>query len=231
MMWALCGSLFAHAEGDSFEGTVSTDIVSQYIWRGTDCGDAAIQPTLGLAWKGLSLSAWGSVGLTNANDVKELDFDLSYTTGGFSVGVIDYWFSEGGDAAGRYFKYSSHATNHVFEGKVGYDFGPVSLSWFTNFAGNDGLNKNGKRAYSSYFEVSAPFKFVKCDWNATVGAVPYATDLYGTNGFAVTNVSLRATKEFNIKNKLSIPVFTELTANPRHEKMYLIFGFAIKPNL
>ena len=31
------------------EGTLGADLVSQYIWRGTDCGSAAIQPTLGIA--------------------------------------------------------------------------------------------------------------------------------------------------------------------------------------
>lgn len=48
------------------EGTLGADIVSQYIWRGTNCGSAAIQPTLGIAWKGLSLTAWGNVGITSA---------------------------------------------------------------------------------------------------------------------------------------------------------------------
>ena len=45
---------------DEIETTISGDIVSSYIWRGQDLGSAAIQPTLGIAYKGLSLSAWGS---------------------------------------------------------------------------------------------------------------------------------------------------------------------------
>lgn len=227
---AFCGSLEMKAESE-FEGTVEADVVSQYIWRGQNLGDAAIQPTLGVDWKGLSLSAWGNVGITNFNDTKEMDLDLGYSKGGFSVGVTDYWFNEGAEPAGRYFKYKNDATNHVFEGRVGYDFGPVSLTWFTNFAGNDGVNKNGKRAYSSYFEISAPFKFVKCDWEATLGAVPYATSFYDANGFCITNISLKATKELSIGDKIDLPIFAGLTANPRAEKMYLTFGFAIKPKL
>ena len=43
--------------------TVAADVVSSYIWRGQDCGSAAIQPTLGIGYKGLSLTAWGSTGL------------------------------------------------------------------------------------------------------------------------------------------------------------------------
>ncbi len=225
----LCTNLYAVAESD-FEGTVETEVVSQYIWRGQDLGSGALQPTLGVSWKGLSLSAWGSVGFIDKDDTKELDFTLSYENSGFNVGVTDYWFTDGPAPSGKYFKYSPHSTNHVFEGNVGYSFDFLSIQWYTNFAGNDGMNKHGKRAYSSYFELSAPFKFVKCDWTATVGAVPYATDFYGTNGFAITNVGLKASKDFNIKDKLSIPIFAGLTANPRTEKLYFTFGFAIKPN-
>ena len=45
---------------DKVEATVSADVVNQYIWRGTKCGEASVQPTLGVAYKGLSLTAWGS---------------------------------------------------------------------------------------------------------------------------------------------------------------------------
>ena len=74
---------------DQVETTVETDVVSQYVWRGMDLGHASIQPTLGVAYKGLSLSAWGNVGLTDANDVREIDLTLSYTTGGFNIGITD----------------------------------------------------------------------------------------------------------------------------------------------
>ena len=37
---------------DKVEGTISTDVVNQYIWRGQDLGDVSIQPTLGIAYKG-----------------------------------------------------------------------------------------------------------------------------------------------------------------------------------
>ena len=45
---------------DNVEANVSADVVNQYIWRGTQCGEASIQPTLGVSYKGLSLTAWGS---------------------------------------------------------------------------------------------------------------------------------------------------------------------------
>ena len=42
------------------ETTVAADVVSQYIWRGQDLGNVSLQPTLGVEYKGLSLSAWMS---------------------------------------------------------------------------------------------------------------------------------------------------------------------------
>ena len=72
------------------EASLGVDLVNQYIWRGQDLGNVSLQPTLGASWKGLSLSAWGSVGITRAEDTKELDLTLSYSTKGFTFGVTDY---------------------------------------------------------------------------------------------------------------------------------------------
>ena len=194
------------------ETTISGDIVSSYIWRGQDLGNVSLQPTLGIGYKGLSLTAWGSVGLTNSDDTKEFDLTLAYTTGGM---------------------YNAHSTNHVFEANIGYDFGFASLQWYTNFAGNDGVNKSGKRAYSSYVEASVPFKLATVDWTATVGVIPYATTFYNewTSGFSVTNLALKATKDIKITDSFSIPIFGQVVANPRTQKAYLVLGFTLQPSL
>ena len=215
------------------ETTISGDVVSNYIWRGQDLGNVSLQPTLGVEYKGLSLTAWGSVGLTDASDTKEFDLTLAYSIGGLNIGVTDYWFNQadGGDPDGRYFKYGSHATNHVFEANIGYDFGLASVQWFTNFAGNDGTNKDGKRAYSSYVEATVPFKLATVDWTAAVGAVPFATTSYNgwTSGFSVTNVALKATKDIKVTDTFSVPVFGQVVANPRTQNAYLVLGFTLQP--
>ena len=215
---SVINSTIAGAQGKA-EANLGIDLVNQYIWRGQDLGDVSLQPTLGVDWKGLSLSAWGNVGISDNSDDKEMDLTLGYSTVGFNIGVADYWFSEG-----SYFQYKAHKTTHLWEANIGYDFGFLSVQWYTNFAGADGLDKDGKRAYSSYFELAAPFRLGGLDWTATVGAVPYATTYYNANGFCVTNVGLRATKDFLIKQKYHLPVFAGLTANPRDEKVYLLFG-------
>ena len=212
---------------DKVETTIAADFVSQHYWRGQDLGAIPLQPTLGLGYKGLSLTAWGSVGISEPSDTKEFDLTLAYETGGFHVGVTDYWFNNPNE---KYFAYKAHETSHVFEANVGYDFGPVALNWYTNFAGNDGYTKKGKRAYSSYFEATAPFKLGGCDWEAALGVVPYATSFYGdANGFAVTNVSVKATKDIKITKSFSIPLFAQVAANPSTEKAYLVVGFTLHP--
>lgn len=215
---------------DEVETTVSGDFVSQYIWRGQDLGSAAVQPTFGVAYKGLSLSAWGSYGLVNPADTKEFDLTLAYTAGGLNIGITDYWFNAGLDPDARYFKYDAHGTNHVFEANIGYDFGIASLQTYTNIAGNDGVNKDGKRAYSTYVELAAPFKLAAVNWSASLGVVPFATDFYGTSGMAVTNVSLKAAKDIKITDSFSIPVFGQVVGNPCSQNAYLVFGFTLQPS-
>lgn len=210
---------------DKVEATIAADFVSQYVWRGLDCGNVSVQPTLGVAYKGFSLSAWGSVGF-KSEDNKEIDLTASYTTGGLTVAVTDYWFD---DPEPRYFYYNAHSTSHVFEASVAYDFGLLSAAWYTNFAGNDGLTPSGKRAYSSYVELNAPFRLATCEWTGTVGAVPYATTFYDTSGFAVTNIALKASKDIKITDTFAIPLFAQVIANPSSQKAYFVVGFTLQP--
>jgi len=214
---------------DTLETSIGTDLVSQYVWRGQDLGGVSVQPTLGLSYKGLSLSAWGSAGLSNPADTREFDLTLAYTIGGFNIGVTDYWFNAGLDPLNRYFAYAADCTNHVFEANVGYDFGFASLQWYTNFAGNDGLTPDEKRAYSSYVEVNVPFVLGGVDWTATAGAVPFATDFYGVEGFGVVNVALTASKDIRITDSFSIPVFAQVAANPYSKNAFFVFGITLQP--
>ena len=207
------------------ETTVGADLVSEYIFRGVKCGDAAVQPTLAVSAGGFEASAWGSVGIVNFLDTKEMDLTLSYSLAGASIGVTDYWFSVGGDPAGRYFKYKEDATNHIFEAFLGYDFGFASISWYTNFYGND-FKADGSKAFSSYCELAAPFSAFGADWTATLGFVPMESPLYGTDGFGVTNISLTAEKALDITESFRLPVSAGLTVNPSSEMVYLILGIS-----
>ncbi len=78
-------------------------------------------------------------------------------------------------------------------------------------------------------EVVVPFKLSAIEWTATAGAVPYTSPQYGTNGFAVTNLALKATKDIKITDTFSVPIFAQVAANPCSQKAYLVFGFTLQP--
>lgn len=223
ILMLLCVSVGMQAQ-DKVEVDLGADIVNQFIWRGMDSGHASIQPFMGVNWKGLSVSAWGSVGITDSDDAKELDLNVSYTAGPLTVGITDYWFDTPNP---NYFVYKAHETSHVFEGSLSYDFNVLSLSWQTIFAGNDGCNNDGKRAYSSYVEVAVPFALGGLDWEGNIGLVPYATSFYETDGIALTNLSLKVTKAIPITEKFSLPIYGQLIANPYHKKAYFVFGLTL----
>lgn len=217
---------------DKVEAEVGFDLVSNYIWRGQDLGNISVQPSLAIGYKGLSLSAWGSVGFEKT-DTKELDLTLGYEVGGFSVSVTDYWFNGGPG----YFHYGSHNTNHTFEAQVGYDFGLLAFNWYTNFAGNVGYKSDGKKAYASYMSVSAPFKLSGLNWVATVGATPWENDFYAgggnseyskamVNGFAVCEVGITVEKELQITRSWTLPVFAQLVWNPATEGAHFVAGLS-----
>ena len=202
------------------------DFVSTYVWRGLKQAGVSLQPEVAVGWKGLNFSVWGSVALTaGKEDINEIDLTLSYQRGGLSFGIIDYW----NDANHTpYFYYKGNTTGHSFEGYAGYDFGPVSVSWQTIFAGNDYQEADGKRAWSSYIQLLAPFRLLTCEWEGELGLVPWASDYYSAKGFRVTNISLRATKAIKITKSFSLPLFVQLIGNPTSEKMYFLGGFTLK---
>lgn len=216
---------------DKVEASVGVDLVSSYIWRGAKLDNASVQPSVSLGYKGFTLGAWGSIGLmkdSGSDAYKEFDLTLSYTTGGFTIGISDYYILPTTSSDTRYFVYDAHKTAHVFEANVGYDFGVCSVNWYTNFTGADGVNSDGDRAYSSYFEVAAPFKLGGLDWTAAVGAVPYCTSFYddGVDGFAVTNITVKAAKDIKITPSFSLPLFGAITANPHTSDVYFTAGLS-----
>lgn len=219
----LIGGLTTSRAQNRVEADLSMDLVSSYVWRGMRMGGAALQPELSLGWKGVSISAWGSTGF--ADNMREIDLTLSYSIGGLTLSVVDYWDNSGETL---YFNYKPKETGHCFEGAVEYDFGPVKASWQTIFAGNDYRESDGKRGFSSYLEISAPFRLGSLDWEAALGMVPWASDYYGTKSFNVTCVSLKAQKDIHITDKFDLPLYASLIANPSTGRLFFVAGLTVK---
>ena len=225
LLFAVMGLASASAvkAQDKVEASVGADLVSGYIWRGQDLGGVSVQPGASISYKGLSLSAWGSVGF-EGTDTKEFDLTLSYQYGGFSIGVTDYWFTNSSAPA----RYSDYKEAHTFEVGLGYDFGPLAVNWYTNFAGSVGENKDGKDAYASYVSVSAPFSLGGIDWTAEIGATPWANDFYNdySDGFKVSAISLQASKEIKIMGTGYLESYNKRRIL-RSRNKFLISGYSI----
>ena len=207
---------------------VGADLVSGFVWRGVyQIGSgASVQPSLGLAYKGFSIGAWGSTSLREG--FKELDLSAGYSVGGFSVGVTDYWWAGQGAPF-----YSDYLNTHLFEGTLGYHFGkkfPLHVSWSTMFAGN--LDKvDGERKFSTDIELGYDFRIKGVDLTCAVGVAPWdapawLTPRWGDKGFQVSNISLKASKTIRITDSYSLPVFVQAVASPATDDASLVFGIS-----
>ena len=217
---------------DELEATLGTDLVSGYIWRGQKLGSVSLQPTTGLSWKGLSLNAWGNFAIAPNEKYEqtdeEIDITLDYAFSNFHIGVTDFYNFNCGHP---YFKYGGLGkSSHFFEGTVGYDFGFLAVNWSTTFAGQDGTNKSGDRAYGSYLQLDAPFQLAKINWTASLGVVPYYTNFYAadqSSGFHINQIALRGDYEIEFPH-FKLPVFGQLMANPSSRNLYYCFGIRLK---
>ena len=228
-----------------FNAFVQASLVSRYMWRGTDLGGISIQPEAGISWKGLSLSAFGNTGF-DKEDEQEFDLTLGYEYKGFNIGITDYWFT-GVDPENRYFFYKDKETAHQLEANIGYTSKYFSLQAYTMFWGND-YKINGDRAYSTYVELSVPFRAGGLEWDARVGITPMesagytitrtAQSILGDQvtiekpyyfygeGFTCNMASIRATKNLQYKN-LRLPVFAEIHTNPYLKKANFMVGISV----
>ncbi len=212
------------ADDEKVSLEVGADVVSSYIWRGYSCCGFSIQPgaTVTFNKPGISFGVWASAELfENSKFANMTEFDLALTWSpveALSIGLTDYHFCDGNYI--RDWNFSSSAV-HNLELNVSYDFGPVAVAWNTCLTGND-YNAKGDRAYSSYCEISAPFKLGGLDCSGAVGILPWEDSLTscGANGgFNVCNLSFTATKEIG-----KIPFSGQIVYNPQSEATYFVVG-------
>jgi hypothetical protein len=202
---------------------LGVDLVSSYVWCGQKLDGASVQPSLSVSYRGFQLEGWGSVGLDSDSRAGEFDLFLSYRARRFSFTLIDYWLEYvHHQTRAKYFHLGAHSaqSSHIYNVKVGYDFGPVVATVNTNVGGKDSRTSSDRRAYSTYFNVSAPFALGGLQWTALVGGTPFATAYYEANRFAITELKLAATKRLPLTSRFQLPLTVALIANPRTEKVY-----------
>ncbi len=208
---------------DSLQINFGADIVSRFIWRGMDSGQGvSFQPSLAFSYKGLCLEAWSSESFQDLS-LKEFDLMLSYNIGGLTLTLSDYFW------AGDSVSYSDFQENHHPEATLSYDFDPVplELSWSTFlFAGKDvEIDEDDDRVYSSFFSLSSHFDVRGVEFTPTLGFTPWRGMYY--DKFGVMEVSLKASKDLQITDHFSLPIFSLVSVSPALQRTYLVFGLSI----
>jgi hypothetical protein len=193
--------------------SVGADLMSRYVWRGTDFGDSpSIQPSIELSAENFVLGAWGAYATNKAagdenETYKEADLYAGYSFGEiFSLTLTDYYFPLAAEEE-DYFDYDD---NHSFEIS-----GTLTLNKFSLLAGKFFAGSDDK---SLYFEAGYDFGLV----NAFIGAgdEAYSSD----EDFNIVNVGIGASKEVKITDSFSLPISGSVIVNPEKENIYMVVG-------
>lgn len=210
--------LAQEAEKTTATITLNSDLVSRYVWRGTDFGSApAIQPALVFNYGNFQLGAWGSFSLSGNTGGTETDLFAGYTLPfGLGVTVTDYYFPlenkridwESGtvfnERSGNYF----NINNHIIELAAKQEIGSFYLmgAYYANL--NDDL----------YLEAGYSHNNI----SVFAGA---GNESYTDNAkWNVCQVGLRYQKQVDLTEKLSITPFSTLVVNPSSEQMHFVVG-------
>jgi hypothetical protein len=203
--------------------SLGADVMSRYIWRGTDFGESvSIQPALTFTQGGVSVGSWASYGVSpEAASVNEHDLWVSYSvqtrTGTWTVGATDYYFPNAGYP---FFDFDGEGEGaHWIEPFASFT-GPVAFP-IGLYAGVFVHNDPDR---SVYLQASYPFttEGVALTFTAAASAGPSA--LYGTDTFGITTVGLTALKSVPITDRFALPVTVSYLVNPYQERSFLVFG-------
>jgi hypothetical protein len=202
-------SLFAlllSASSIQAQTSLGADYVSAYIWRGAQLDASAVQPYIEYTTGNLTIGTWGSYS-TSALNLQEVDFYFSYALGDLSVGITDYYIPEN--------DIFDLDTDHVVEANLGYSLGDISVSANYTFAGaTDG---------DTYVELG--YSGTEFDVFAGLGNNAYVTNFNGDVG--LVNFGFSTSKEIEITEKFSLPIYGSLIVNPESRIGYLVFGISL----
>ena len=220
----------APAHGQTF--SLGADIVSRYVWRGLDFGESmSVQPSLTVSSEGgFSLGAWASYSISASGaGANESDLSASYSVGGFTFGVNDYYFpgpepgyGEEGEEANWGFL---NTKAHTWEPFVSYS-GKVELLAGLSFAY---MGEGESRQSALYAELGIPFEVQGVDVSLHGGLVGGESSFYATSGTALVTMGISAGKPLAITESFELPVSVAYIVNPSKQRSFLVFGISLAP--
>ena len=194
----------------SYSQDFGADLVSSYVWRGTQFGSGAhIQPYMDLGSGNLTGGVWGSFPTSAKGGGNELDLWVSYDFGPLALTVTNYTFpGEGGVYADS-------------EGLFNGDYTELAAS--TSIMGVD--------LSAGYFtEVEALYVELGFSTGAVDIAFGYGDDqadgFYAGGGSGLVNMSFSGSKDIQISDNYALPVFGSFILNPEAETAFLVFGIS-----
>jgi hypothetical protein len=207
-------------ESGEWSMTVSADVVSNYLWRGSSLAGPSIQPSTYFDYEkgdwAVSLGAWGTKSFLK-DDYNEWDLSIEATWRNITLSLANYSEYYGAELDDNYIDLGVSLT---LSENI-----PITLSWYSiiNQYDNAALIPSGYRwseAFPSYFEVAYDFSLSVVDFTATIGMLPFASEYYGNEEFGICNLNLSAGHEFELTNGTTIPVSCQLMYNPIYKKTY-----------
>ena len=208
-------SLAAEKPSVSVDGSMIFS--STYIWRGDKLCGFHLNPNIGFNLGGFRLennSYFSTDGL-----YKEIDWDLSYTIGDFSIHLLDY-FSHVAGTPEYYFDWRHGLSSHMDEIGLLYESSaiPLNIGWYTFVWGDWKENEDGSTGpltFSSFLDIGTYYEFEDGGTaSLTLGTSilkGYYTD-YSKN-FMPVHIGLGYNKSFKA-GALSIPLEFSLVVNP-----------------
>jgi hypothetical protein len=194
----------------SYSQDFGADLVSSYVWRGTQFGSGAhVQPYMDLGSGNLTGGVWGSFPTSAKGGGNELDLWVSYDFGPLALTVTNYTFpGEGGVYADG-------------EGLFNGDYTELAAS--TSIMGVD--------LSAGYFtEVEALYVELGFSTGAVDIAFGYGDDqadgFYAGGGSGLVNMSFSGSKDIQISDNYALPVFGSFIINPEAETAFLVFGIS-----
>ena len=194
----------------SYSQDFGADLVSSYVWRGTQFGSGShIQPYMELGSGNFTGGVWGSFPTSAKGGGNELDLYLGYDFGPVALTVTNYTFpGEGGNYA---------------DGEGLFDGDYTELAASTSIMGVD--------LSAGYFtEVEALYVELGFSTGAVDIAIGYGDDQgnawYADGGSGIVNMSFSGSKEIQISENYSLPVFGSFILNPEAETAFLVFGIS-----
>lgn len=216
------------------EVSLSTDLVSRYVWRGLSFSDSpCLQPSLGVTWMGFTLSTWGSYAFSSgrmetpdsttttwAEAYSEVDLALSRsveTPAGTLTATVNAYYAPSEGIS--YFEWGDEDGGHVIELALSLDLpGRVPLSLLV------ARNVHHDPDNSTFGCASLPLLEGDTSLSASLGVAFGESAWYGVDSDQpeIVEVGFQASRSLDLGHGVAPTLGVSYIVNPFLERPYLI---------